>query len=92
MALGQKKRAGWFLYPPFSATQTCTLWDRAAGAGKGVCGAGRPVMPRGSRRGPSTGPLSLPAWGSAKLRGTGSGLVPNIKSLSSYVKLKPTSS
>jgi len=47
---------------------------------------------RCSRCGPSVGPLSLPTRGSARLRGTGSALVPAIKSLSTSVKLEPTSS
>lgn len=48
-------------------------------------------MPRCSRRGPSAGPPSLPTQGLAKLRGTGSGLTPDIKSLSPSVRLEPSS-
>lgn len=92
LALGQKKEMDDFCAPPFGASQTCTQWDQAASAGRGVRGAGRLAMPRWSQHGPSAGPLSLPARGSARLRGTGSGLNPDIKSLPSYVKLQPTSS
>uniref|UniRef100_A0A8C3KCN0 Neuropeptide B n=1 Tax=Calidris pygmaea TaxID=425635 RepID=A0A8C3KCN0_9CHAR len=41
---------------------------------------------------PRQDPSPCARGGSARLRGTGLGLVPDIKSLSSYVKLEPTSS
>lgn len=60
-----------------------------------TCGTEAPVLegwPRGAPRpGPARDPPPCPL-GSARLCGTGLGLLPDLAFLSSYVKLEPTSS
>lgn len=89
LALGQKKELDDFCAPHSVHHKPAPCGTKLPVPGRVSMG---PVMLRRCQRGPCAGPLSLPTGGSVRLCGTSSGLVPDVKSLSSYVKLESTSS